>query len=85
MFSLVEQQEHSELTIHAFCTEHNLKVHSFRYWRQKYRQAASRKGFIPIIPTTIGRHPIQLSYPNGVSLHLDNVDINLIAQLIRLA
>lgn len=76
MFPLVEQwQQQDQQTKKQFCAAHHLNVHTFDYWRNKYRRQSSRTGsdFIslqtdrPPPPTVPAAH---LRYPNGVELHL---------------
>ena len=87
MLALVDEYEHGNLTIPAFCVARSLKVPTFHYWRRKFRASRSTSpGFIPIpSPRSIERSAIRLAYPNGVSIHLPAADMALIAQLIRLA
>lgn len=87
MFAHIEACEHSNLPIAAFCAANALKVPTFDYWRRKFRASRSAtSGFIPILPPAGDAVPaVRLSYPNGVSIHLSAIDLQLIAQLIRLA
>lgn len=86
MFSLVQQQEQSGLTIGRFCTEHNLKLNTFHYWRKRYKETnSSSKGFIAIrsFAHADASAPIRVSYPNGVNVDLSSADLSLIVSLIR--
>jgi hypothetical protein len=84
-FTLLAEQEQSFLTVKAFCVFKNIKLSTFQYWRKRYKQASSAKGFIPIVGPVSGNAAIRLSYPNGINVYLDGADLSLIAQLIRLA
>ena len=87
MFSLLEAYELSNQTVFAFCTDKDLKIPTFYYWRRKFRTAQSvHQDFIPIpIPQSAERATLRIAYPNGVNIHLPAADLGLIAQLIRLA
>ncbi|RYF84811.1 MAG: helix-turn-helix domain-containing protein [Chitinophagaceae bacterium] len=84
MFSLVEQQEQSSLSIAAFCAENNFKLATFHYWRKKYKLGKLPNRFIPIVAPDVEEQAIRLSYPNGVNIHLSSAHISLISHLIQL-
>ena len=44
--SLIQEQEQSDLSQRAFCTEHNIAYPSFTKWRQKLK--GGDKAFLPI-------------------------------------
>lgn len=86
MFALIREAEQSKQTISAFCTERDIRMKTFFYWRRKFLAARSASaGFIPITPPAgVERTELRLSYPNGVHIDLSGADVSLIAQLIRL-
>ena len=86
MFDLVAEQEHSDLTITAFCALKDVKPTTFHYWKHKYREGRTAgTGFISIPALSkAGSQPVRLTYPNGVNIHLAVADLSLIAQLIRI-
>lgn len=86
MFALIREAEQSNQTISAFCAGRDIRMKTFFYWRRKFLAARSASvGFIPIIPPLSAKKTeLQLCYPNGVSIHLSDADVSLIAQLIRL-
>lgn len=72
MFPLVEQWlESSERQI-DFCQRHGLKVAVLGYWLKKYRTANDPEqascGFVPVKVRPAPEQPIEISYPNGVTI-----------------
>jgi len=93
MFSLIKKHEESNISARAFYRQHNLPEHIFYYWRRKYKEAhgLSEKGFLPVEigppvlpPVNELRGGVQIHYPNGVQITLDNsVSIARIRALIK--
>jgi transposase-like protein len=93
MFSLIKKYEESNTSALEFYHQHNLPEHIFYYWRRKYREAHSptEKGFLPVEigpsvlpPVNELRDSVQIQYPNGVQVTLDNsVSISRIKALIK--
>lgn len=89
----VEAQVRSGKTVRAFCEEHQLKRHTFFYWRKKF-QALSNKGleigrlpsrFIPITGALpwAGKSPC-IHLPNGVKIDLGaSLESGAVSQFIR--
>lgn len=93
MFSLIMEYEKSNISARVFYRQHNLPEHIFYYWRRKYKAAhgPGEKGFLPVeigapvlLPANDTRGDIQIHYPNGVQITLDqSVSISRIKALIK--
>ena len=93
MFSLIRKYEESNISAREFYRQYNLPEHIFYYWRRKYKEAHSPKdqGFIPVgigppvfPPVNELRGSVQIQYPTGVLVTLDNsVSIARIKALIK--
>jgi len=93
MFLLIMKYEKSNMSARAFYHQHNLPEHIFYYWRRKYKAAhdSGEKGFLPVEigppvlpPSNDTRGDIQIHYPNGVQITLDqSVSISRIKALIK--
>ncbi len=72
MYPLIEAYERSGQTQKTFCAVHHIKVATFLYWLQKYREAKSPQleggnSFVALkvsSPLTSGK--VEIVYPNGV-------------------
>jgi transposase-like protein len=93
MFSLIRDYQDSNMSARAFYRQHNLREHIFYYWRRKYKEAhgPSEQGFVPVEigPRVLPlmdepRGSVQIQYPNGVLVTLDqSVSISRIKALIK--
>ena len=93
MFSLIREYQDSNMSARAFYRQHNVPEHIFYYWRRKYREVNSpqEQGFVPLEigplvlpPANDIRGDIQIHYPNGVLVTLDqSVSISRIKALIK--
>lgn len=85
MYRLIERHRTSGQTIKAFCEREGIKLHTFYYWRQKIKKQRS-SSFIPINTSSrdLGKHSIELVYPNRVKIRLKRFDLEQIQQLIQL-
>lgn len=75
--SLIERQQHSGLSVRAFCEQESLTAGTFYYWRKRLRasQQAESTTFAPVCFShqadrgSVGPC-IELTYPNGVRISL---------------
>jgi len=83
MYRLIEEQQTGNQTAIAFCKQHQISLGTFNYWLRKKRQSA-KSSFVAIDVEPVRHGKVELLYPNGVRLRLDDVDLNKIRQLINL-
>jgi hypothetical protein len=78
-----DQWQQSGLNQIEYARQHQLKIHTFKYWIQKFnKQQSKSSGFIaiePFVPTEIN-----IRYPNGVELALPpQTSLKIISELIQ--
>jgi hypothetical protein len=73
----------SQLNQTEYAEQHQLKIHTFKYWIQKFNKEQNKTtGFITI--DTIIPSEINIRYPNGVELALPSrTSIKIIRELIQ--
>lgn len=79
MYPLIRQWQSSGQSKSAFCGEHNIKLHTFYYWEQKYRKqtAGSIKEVGQFVELQINTSEEQdsgeltMCCPNGVRLKFE--------------
>jgi len=86
MFALVKEWKQSGQSQKVFCQEHEIKQGTFAYWlRKKKQHEASTGGFLPVrVRPDSERKPVELIFPNGVRLQMEQADPGWIAALVRL-
>ena len=85
MFDLVEQWKSSGQPRKVFCEGHDLKLSTFGYWiAKKKRTQQPSGGFMPIDVSSEPGRQVEITYPNGVRITMDNADLNILSQLITL-
>lgn len=83
MSTMIEDWQSSGKSKKQYCLEKGINEAKFYYWYSKINDTeGSPGGFIPIEKTSATRE-IEVVYPNGVRLKVDN-DLLLLAQLIHL-
>ncbi len=84
MLSLVRQWRQSGKSQKEFAHEHNLPIHTLRYWLYKQGRAAkSPEGFVRLNVPTLG-NGLKLRYPNGIELHFPpGLPVSAIKAFIR--
>jgi len=58
----------SGLSAAAFCREHDLNIHQFRWWQRRFRKENSQSkgaGFLQLVPFSKSQH-------SGIRIHLKN-------------
>lgn len=85
MRELVDQWQTSGQSQKDFAAEHNLNLHTFKYWIYKFRQDDQLPdGFIRL--DSIPAQEISLRYPSGVELSVPtNTPAAVLIDLIRFA
>ena len=84
---MVAAYEQSGLSQKAFCASAGLNLSRFGYWVRKVRkERETAAGFVKVDTTPPLQPPIELElvYPNGIKLKLQEADLPLISQLLRL-
>lgn len=95
MYSLVSAWQAAEQSKKAYCEAHQINIHTFTYWHQKYKVATleqkekrSAPKFIPLAvkqEQSLPRQPLELCYPNGVRLRVDSgVSVSYLGSLIKI-
>lgn len=83
MSAMIEDWQSSGKSKKEYCLEKGINEARFYYWYSRInRKEDTPLGFIPIERHS-GIREIEVFYPNGVKLKV-NVDLPLLAQLIRL-
>lgn len=83
MRAMIEDWQSSGKSKKEYCLEKGINEAKFYYWYSRTnRKEDTPLGFIPIVQHSSVRE-IEVFYPNGVKLKV-NVDLPLLAQLIRL-
>ena len=87
MFALCRDWETSGKTRDEFCTENELTLAQFGYWRSQYLSAQKETAgdFVAINPDTSTAGAMEIRYPNGVRLSLpDKTPLSTIKALVYL-
>lgn len=85
MFKLVALWRESGLSRDKFSQQHNLKRGMFSYWIAKEQQAKAgeTEGFTRLEPPSIDSG-YEITYPNGVKLHVKKASLSTLSQLLKL-
>lgn len=87
MLAMINEYEKGEESQIEYCTRIGIKIHCFRYWLNRYKQAReSEAGFVRVtVDSHIPSSDIELRFPNGVRVCLgQQPNSELLAQLIRM-
>ena len=94
MYSLVELWLGTDRTQRSICEEHQIKAHTFNYWRSKYEKEKENRektgsGFVPIQVNNELKHDrgyyAQIEYKDGTSLRFGQpVDIQVLKELLAI-
>ena len=59
----------------AFCREHNISIHQFRWWRRRFKKENSQgkeSGFLQLVPFSKSQHSgIRIRLHNGVCIEVE--------------
>ncbi|SHG74409.1 hypothetical protein SAMN05444483_12617 [Salegentibacter echinorum] len=85
MFALIDEFENSPLNARNFCKTKGVVPSTFYYWKKKKagKESPETSGFITISPK-VETGSLELIYPNGIRLRLEDSQLELISKLIRL-
>lgn len=85
MFKLVALWRESGLSRDQFSQKHNLKRGMFSYWIAKEEQSKAEgvEGFTRLDPPSIDSG-YEITYPNGVKLHVKNASLSTLSLLLKL-
>lgn len=94
MYSLVELWLHTDRTQRSICEEHQIKPHTFNYWRSKYgkekgKSEKAESGFVSLqVNNELGQdqgYYVQIAYKDGTCLRFgQTVDIEVLKSLLPL-
>ena len=86
MLRLVAAYEQSEQSQRAFCELAGINLSRFGYWVRKIRKERETTGGFVKVDTTLAQPAteLELVYPNGVKIKLQEANLALISQLLRL-
>ena len=93
MYPMVESWQTSGKSRTDFCTEQQVKIHTFNYWLAKYQkemngealQSGKPSKFIALELSGSKSNELEVHYPNGVRLSLKGgLSIDQLAALIRI-
>jgi hypothetical protein len=88
MNTLLAQFRSGDLSSAAFCEQHQINKHTFRYWLYRTKPSSS-DNFIPLLPdrkasTGIsGPQTVELRFPNGVVVSTSSHNLDLITALLH--
>jgi len=83
MFPLIERWQSSSLSQSAFCLEHDVSLSTFGYWRSKYMKSMDTDGDFISIEAEHTPSRLEVLFPNGVRVFLDQLDTSVLESLIR--
>jgi hypothetical protein len=83
MLNHYQQWKQSQLNQTEYAEQHQLKIHTFKYWIQKFnKQQAKSSGFVSIETVVVSE--IIIRYPNGVELAMPSqTSMKIIRELIQ--
>jgi hypothetical protein len=86
MLRLVAVYEQSGQSQKAFCESAGINLSRFGYWVRKVRKERATAGGFVRVDTTPPQPAtgLELVYPNGVRIKLQEANLPLISQLLRL-
>ncbi len=87
MLKLVEEYFNSGKSRNVFCVEIGMKPTTFSYWIKKKRMSEhSGSGFITIdtAPIKAVSPALEITYPNGVKLKVEDTNLSFLGHLIRI-
>lgn len=95
MYALVEQWQKSQATKTDFCKAHQINIHTFTYWLQKYKKQKTveglSKGGEKFISLQLAKEEVlsavrfELCYQNGVRLRVEgNCSISDLKSLLQI-
>ena len=83
MLAMIEDWRSSGKSKKQYCIVKGMNVATFYYWFSRSREAESGTGKFIAIDKVCPRSEIEVIYPNGVRLKVEN-ELGLLSQLIHL-
>ena len=85
MQELVAQWQQSGMSQIGFAQTHDLKIHTFKYWINKFRDQHQSDSMFIQLQSKVVSTEISLRYPNGVELRLPSqTPVQFIKNLVYL-
>ena len=73
--AVIIKHSKSGLSAAAFCREHNINIHQFRWWQRRFRKENVRgkeSGFLQLVPFSKSQHSgIRIRLNNGVLIEVE--------------
>lgn len=83
MLSMIADWQQSGKSKKAYCAENGINEATFYYWFSRSKENDTSSGSFITIDKAARRNDIEVIYPNGVRIKIEN-DLALLSQLIRL-
>ncbi|TJY67146.1 IS66 family insertion sequence element accessory protein TnpB [Sphingobacterium alkalisoli] len=83
MLSMIADWQQSGKSKKAYCAENGINEATFYYWFSRSKENDTSRGSFITIYKAARRNDIEVIYPNGVRIKIEN-DLALLSQLIRL-
>ena len=96
MYAVIEKYSKSDLSQKEFCEQHGITYSTFHWWRHQYKKHNQNlkdthnqsTDFIPVqvtkpVDPSPSSSSCQIEYPNGIIVHLKDVNVRIISELIR--
>lgn len=83
MLSMIADWQTSGKSKKAYCSENGINEATFYYWFSRSNENDTASGSFITIDKTTRSNDIEVIYPNGVRIKVEN-DLALLSQLIRL-
>ncbi|RKO69767.1 IS66 family insertion sequence hypothetical protein [Sphingobacterium puteale] len=83
MLSMIADWQQSGKSKKAYCAENGINEATFYYWFSRSKENDTSRGSFITIDKAARRNDIEVIYPNGVRIKIEN-DLALLSQLIRL-
>ena len=73
--TVIKKQATSGLSAAAFCREHDISIHQFRWWKRRFKKdnpQSKESGFFQLVPFSISQHSgIRIRLKNGVAIEVE--------------
>jgi transposase-like protein len=73
--AVIQKHATSGLSAAAFCREHDLGIHQFRWWQRRFRNENSpgkESGFFQLVPFSKSQHSgVRIRLHNGVLIEIE--------------
>ena len=72
--AVIEKHAASGMSVAAFCREHDLGIHQFRWWQRRFRKenSSGKSGFLQLVPFSKSQHSgVRIRFNNGVFIEVE--------------